>query len=368
METTLSQFLFCDLLYLIGFIALNKTLKKRRINKIQIIIGVCVLFAICLFSYVGNDYWHYYEWYTVHHTSSFNDMYWEPVYFYLAGFAPSYFIFRLFIWGSAVVLVLLAFKFYEIDFSTALFFFIVRNFLYFSYARVSLAMALMFCGAAMLMKLKDRKYIIPIIGVFLIIVSIQFHKSALFGVGIVLLSLLLLKQNRLTLYLLIALTPLFIYILSSFVADFMAMDLSESELGLNKAQDRLTLGLLERNGSITQWTIDIVWRSSFFICLIMYFRLIIDQKFRKLPISIRFSANATVLALFFSLCFLLVPTISNYLIYYRFLYFAIIPAIIFVTYCHRNRIYPKFVMTFYYTSLLSILLYLIYRTSLFFLL
>lgn len=362
-ESTLLQLLFCDFLYLIGFFSLYKAMMRKRTKRKNIYIGIGVLLLICLYSYIGNDYWHYYKWYLENHLGeALSARFWEPVYINLAHFAPSYFVFRLIIWGSAFLLVLLTFRVTKVEFAIALFLFIIRNFLVFSYARVSLAMALMFFGAALFTKIWEKKYLYAIIGIVIVAISLYFHKSAFFGVIVIVLSLLLLKQNRVTFTLLVLLVPVMILLLTTGISEFLLIDLSDNEMGIEKAQVNAEFGVIVRTGGITQIIIDIIWRSGFYLALVMYIKLIIDGIFRKLPTTIRLYANCTALITVIAFMFLAVPSIANYTLYYRFINFAAIPTIIFISYCYKSRIYPKLVNAIYYTSLLSMVLYLLYKT------
>lgn len=361
-ESRLLQILFCDFLYLFAFLALYKTVHGVRVGNRAIRIGVIILLLICLFSFVGNDYWHYLEWYSDNHGSDYSTRFWEPVYVFLAKYSPTYFIFRVIVWGGAAFLALLTLRLSKVDFALALFFFLIRNFIYFSYARASLSMAMMFCGLALFAKFWEKGYLWSFVGALLIVVSLNFHKSSIFGVSIILISILLLRQNRFTIIVSFILFPVLIYLFSSVVESFLSMDLSDYELGWDKAQYYGNFGVISRTNSLSQTVIDTLWRFPFYIALAIYFLLVIHRKFERLPVVIKLFANSTALITIVAFLFLVVPNLLNFTLYYRFINYAMIPSIIFITYCFKHNLYTKLTRAFYYISLVSTSLRLLYIT------
>ena len=118
------QVLFNILLFIIIFIILNKKYFNWRVNyNNTTVVWACVLVLLfCLFPYWGSDYWHYLYGYYEMRAGAKTNM--EDVYYTLANIAPTYFLFRLTIWGGALLLLLLSFHRLKLNIGLALFFFV----------------------------------------------------------------------------------------------------------------------------------------------------------------------------------------------------------------------------------------------------
>lgn len=360
MRSSLFQILFCDLLYLITFLLLFRVMHGQIVRKRSIRWAFIAMMLMCFFPYITNDYYHYKVWFET--LGVLDRTHIEEVYQSIAMFSPSYLFFRIIVWGSALILSSITFKLTKIDYEVALFLFIIRYFIGFSYARVSLCIAMMFCGLALITQLWEKKYFLTIMGVFLIYLSFYFHKTATFGIGICIMSLFFVKQRRFNIVLLIISIPILVYALTSLVDIFMDIDFSENDLMVEKGQRYIELGN-ERFHSFTKNIINIIWRVPYYLVLIMYLKIVAKDNFNTMPITIRVFANAAAISIFVSFLFLVVPSIANFTLYYRFLNYAMISSIVFVTYCYSNRLCPILVKLFYYLSLIGVTLSLLFRIA-----
>ena len=142
---------------------------------------------------------------------------------------------------------------------------------------------------------------------------------------------------------------------------FIMEDFSDSELLLGGGQ-RYYQGGSGRYNSLWKNIIDIIWRVPYYIVLIMYVRIVASKQFVTFPDNIKLFGNAAVISIVISFFFLVVPAVSNFTLYYRFINFAMIPSAVFVVYCFMNNITPKLVNAFFYLSLVAVLLHLLYKT------
>ena len=106
----------------------------------------------------------------------------EVFYQYLIHFINGdYFLFRLVVWGSSLLLVVFAARQFKVDIYHTLFVLFVGFIMTFSYARATLAMAVFSVGAVTISIASERnikKQILPtILGLIIIACSIYFHRS-----------------------------------------------------------------------------------------------------------------------------------------------------------------------------------------------
>ena len=92
------------------------TKEKKRISRSLFIVLITIF---CLFSFWGGDWFHYQ--YGFEHVAEITHM--EPVYLWLYTHSHSYLLFRIIVWGSAVFLLLRAFKRLQINNDVAIAFF-----------------------------------------------------------------------------------------------------------------------------------------------------------------------------------------------------------------------------------------------------
>lgn len=166
-------------------------ISKKRINTIEIL-----MLLFCLFSFWGTD-WFGYKNYFISVKSGWGDYVpMEDVYIWLMETLPSYILFRLVVWGGALLLLRKTISNFGINVKLFYFFFCGISLIWFAYARASLAMAMLFCGVSYIMKGQNsygKKTVNFTIGVTLVICSFYFHKSAVIGIAAIALAVFLRK-------------------------------------------------------------------------------------------------------------------------------------------------------------------------------
>ena len=329
----------------------------RKVNNQKYWFAVFLFFLFCLFPAWGGDYFHYREAFRVLKNGYFSHM--EEVYIYIVkNIANTYFEFRLIVWGGAAYLLLKTFKNLSLDSKIALCVFCLLFMPRFSYARVSLAMVLGFFGASIILKRFNFWRLIT--GLVLIGVSFFFHKTAAFGIGVILLSFLLNRfLNKKVIILLIALIPVMIIIMENALTSFVDLDLADLE-GLNIANGQRYLGdEIEQTGLGTRIS-EYLMRLSYYSILVEYVLFHIKGLYKGLPSSMKVFSTSSFLIILFASLFIFDLGFSTGLIYNRFMYFAMIPSGCFIAFCVKEKYFPKWTKFVLLTGIVSCSYALVY--------
>lgn len=143
----------CNLIMiLVGYLIVFPALKyPHRLTKSRRRGAYCTIVVFCVFAFWGSDFFHVYDNYKELLSTGWTL---ESVYQIIAQeIAPdNYFLWRLVVWGLATILIIKIFKRVDINQDLAVSFFLMIWILWFSYARVSLAMAMVFFGLALVSK------------------------------------------------------------------------------------------------------------------------------------------------------------------------------------------------------------------------
>ena len=222
--STFGMNLYCFLLYcFLLFISLKGNVTNLYIqenNKIRTTLLFLGLLLFALTSFVGDDFFHYYEFMHEYRGQVFGDQEigLEAFYQYLISFIDgNYFLFRLVVWGGSLVLITCAARKFETNLYHTLFLILAGYIITFSYARATLAMAVFSVGAVLISAASEhniKKQILPtILGLIIIACSMYFHRSMLPMFAISLSWILLPWKRQLTRFSLL-LAPIFIVICS----------------------------------------------------------------------------------------------------------------------------------------------------------
>ena len=363
MLTTKYQVLLDIILYLFAIISLIGVVGKRR-NKSPYLLGVILVLLFLLFAYWGGDYFHYMDGYNYVKTKSNLELSFEPIYYYIISLSPSYLLFRLWVWGGCLALVLLTFKKLNISIGTGLIFFVSLALLRISYARVSLAMAIMYLGLAVF-QLKGRKYFFTVLGITIIGASYFFHKSAFFGIAMILISVFISYFYKRGVN--------WFVVLASFVIVFGLVYYNIDNLMMASLEDVDTNYSLEvaqkylgREESETGWggqIRDILEMVPYYMGLVLYVKIYRTKRINELPVEIKSFANLFLIILLVASVFVFDFGFNTIFLYHRFMRFNLIPLTIFVAYCFQYRIEKKWCLGMFYVGLLVSLFTLYYSYS-----
>ncbi|MCR5850751.1 MAG: hypothetical protein K6G92_08585 [Bacteroidaceae bacterium] len=159
----------------------------------------------------------------------------EKVYFWIAHrIAPNnYFLFRIIVWGTAQFLLWDTFKRISVGSHLALAIFVSIWMIWFSYGRVSLAMALAFWGLTIYYKSHRIPLLPKIIGICAIAASFYFHKSAIFLIIVSLLAIMTSKVNKTTFIICLIVFPILAQMLNDGFIDTIMLTMTNRAEDLN---------------------------------------------------------------------------------------------------------------------------------------
>lgn len=311
------------LLVLIGYLILRYIYKPTMYNNIisdrQQKVGMFLVIIICLFSVQDTDYFHYET--ALQAMSQGATLHFEDVYYTIGEIVSyNYLLFRLVIWGSAFTLFCWTVKRLDVSLVVALFFFVTMYLTKFSYARASLAMSIGLFGYTFLVKPISLKWISYLLGTAIVATSLFFHKSAIFMIPVYMLSLF--KINKFTISAALIMFPIGYYLISEYgIAMLMGAD--DSEIIANSAQEYLMKDV--SNKGIAILILHFLERIPYYIILYIIVKCITNKSYSAMPLYQRSIFNVVIYVVAFSSLFLLNYTVNTEVLYYRFLYYSILP-------------------------------------------
>lgn len=332
-------------------------------GKVRLIIVLCSIFM--LYSVWGSDWFHYLEAFDEIKKGYQNSL--EEIYYWIVNeLCSSYITFRAIVWLSAFFFLLQGIRRLNIDRNVALFIFGTCWLALFSYARVSLAFAIMFYGLSVLYRpFFNKQFISRIIAIAIITSSIFFHKSAAFGIGCIALCIFFAKIGKRGIYLTIACFPILVILAKFYVAQYLLIDFDIEGDMMNSyssvGQRYMTRDINETGiASIIHRTLErlphylLVWQSIILIRKKEYFRFTPDiQSFVRVQMIIVILASIFAIDL----------GVNTNIVYIRFLRFAIIPSTIVLAYYYqhyRNMKLTKYAFTIAFLSAIYSTLYSAY--------
>lgn len=226
--------------YCIFCIVFFKYLRNNKISapeKKITIIAVLSFFTVCAVFYcINSDYFNYRYWverYDLLDASSFSK---ESIYLYIAKVVSGdYDLFRLVVWGGAILLTALATKKADAKIYPAIALWFIFYYDKVCYARASLAMAFYVLGVVLLCKESDSSKV-RILGLISALLSISFHKSMIIVVMVLPILFFKLTKQRIVVYaLLLIVLELFLFS----VFDFSDMFEDSAEDVVNEYADKV---------------------------------------------------------------------------------------------------------------------------------
>lgn len=349
------------LIVLMFYILLHYWYKPSRFyyssnRRLKNIIGGIIIILLCVFSVQDSDYFHYKEYISLlksgHDISSL-----ERVYIWIAEFVSyNYFLFRLLIWGGAYILFTQAAKRMHCDEGLVAFFFVSMYLSKFSYSRASLAMAIGIYGFSLIISSYKTRLIPSVCGVVLIFMTYFFHKSAVIFVPIYILSLFRWGKKGYFI-LLLFLFALYLYF-SKYGVDILfsmedntIFDYKTAMSYLNK--DKSNIGV----AALIQRVLE---RIPYYLILLIILRNVFWGKNDVEDYSMRCLMNFSFIVIVFSSLFLFDFGGNTSVIYYRLLYYSILPLSILLSKLYTTGIDVKVVRTTQRIGYISVLYAILY--------
>lgn len=328
--------------YLVIFVyAVWKTLLKAPKDKRQVKVSTLFILlyftAYAMFFCINSDYFSYRDWMDLDYEAF---AYWDNEQFYafliifcrMLNFSYPFELFRLIVWGGALLLVFLTAKLYRdlLAPSLAILFLFVLYSGTFCYARASLGMATYFLGIGIIMR--GKNFWVKLLGIGLAICSYFFHHEMIIGIG-VLPSLLIPfeKKNTLlfSLILLILMMGAITYINSN-------LAIVESIFGNDELSSKIE-HFNEKEQGIFRISTSINYLNFFypFFLITTFF-----YRHKHMPKTIAGMYRITIILLLATIAFFVVVG-SRSVYTYRVLYITIIPMAFLIAYCYTQGYFKK---------------------------
>ena len=322
------------------FISIRKVLRAPyMINKRKFRTALILAFLFCIFSFWGPDWFHYLEFFP-YLKSGISNAGMEDVYKWIAQYlSPNYIFFRCIIWGTALYLFLKTISILSISKHLALLFWGCFFILWFSYARVSLAMSLVYLGFALLIKIKKNLYSY-ILGVLFIVCSFYFHKTAGFGIVMVLSAFILSKNIKWGLGLIILSFPIILIYIRLYVISyaFGGIDSVDEQISQYMVRGQNYLNSDEINSGWGNIIARFLELSPYYLIAIIGCITIISKRYTYVPSDIKAFILLQILIVLISSTFLFISNVNTDVFYVRFMRYALIPTTVLITYFYQNRI------------------------------
>lgn len=336
---------FIDIVfYVIIFICLKRTLKyPYSVTKNQRTVAMVFILLFCLLSFWGSDWFHYFEIFP--ELKSGYNTHVEKVYLTIGAISPNYIIFRFFIWGSGLALLGKTFSKLEVSKDLCWFIFATSYLIWYSYARASLAMAIAFCGFALVVGKDKRRYSV-LLGFVLILCSFFFHKSSAFAIGCIVLTLIAQRYPKLTYALLILLFPILVIYINSSLSEFMMMSFDADSGDMNaymESGQRYFDGSQGGGAGMGEKLRNMFERVPYYCTTALSLFAIFRNRINP-PSSIKPFMVLQVIIVLMSSAFLFTSAdFTTGTIYARFLRFAFIPTAIVLAYLYQCGYAHKYV-------------------------
>lgn len=314
---------------------------------------ILIALLLCMVHYIlpqtSGDYLSYkdfVEWAGFTNAALLSNYYehFEKIYFIIVNFVHNdYFLFRLVVWGSTLVLFCMTALRLQISFSAFIFFLSIYIMPCTSTSRVCLAYAIAYYGFSFLIKpiyTKASTLISFIIGLFLIYFSLQFHRTALIFIAILPLSLIQLDKKKL--YYVAILFPLLVIVLRLGLYDFV-VNYNQTDDSFFDAQ---TLSAYMNTSRKVFGPGHIIRMALYYLnCYIVLFfivKCIIKKSYNEWPNYIQGFANATLIIIVASSAFLFFEDITQTL-FLRFISFRTFAQGVLFAYLLSNDLEVKWV-------------------------
>lgn len=335
--------LFCTVFYLLILAVFWK--KGTSCKYVATTGNLCWFFlsvlVFVLMSWTNGDWFHYQGMMQLGMYGGMRtgmEEFYEDVIQYVNG---NYLLFRTIVWGSALVLLCLAFRVLEIEVTTALFLVFAVFVNYFDYSRSALAIAVYFFGLGVM--LRGSNWIYKACGVLIICYASYFHRSA------TLLSLLtvlcILPINKRTLL------PILILLIVGFssVKGLVLSSLEEVALSGEDGLAEKTSFYLNQNRSdremVTGSAVGMIigyWKYTVFylyFAAVTYF-MFKGRNYKTVPFSIK-AVYKVLFGLMIFAVLMYFFNVGHLALYYRFLMMTYVPITIVIVYLYRSRLIPR---------------------------
>ena len=332
-ELSFGLSLFFNLLFLFFVVVYYKKYVQHPVwnrNKINLGMTLLALLLVIVVS-VDGDWFSYQDLVWNYDLSVGAHNHGEPVYAYIISFVnKNYLLFRIIVWGGAMVLAALSFHRFEINVNVALFFLVAVFLIKFNYERASLAMACYFYGFSLFVKPIRKNMVITVILIDLSFFgAYSFHHSTIVLLFLTVVAFLPLEKPFVWIPVLILL-PFMSLLMGVY---FNLADFIDNEYVLNKYTGYLAETAESNN--IFGVMSNIISYAAIFVPLVV--SIIVFFKNRKnIDMSIVRLFRLTVMITIFASSFLFMR-LNSTILFYRYLFMTMIPLTILSVYLYSRE-------------------------------
>lgn len=334
-----------QLLMVLWVIRVKQSPHKLSRQSIIVALFLCLLYY--LFCMYPGDYYRYKDTVeTIGHVSATEydalRYHLEIPYFTIINLVHNdYLLFRLVVWGGALLLFYLTSLRLELNKSTFVFYLSIFIVPFTSTSRLALALSTCFYGYSLIIKPFPKKKILSIIlGILFCYLGIKLHRSAPFLLLVLPLSLL--KANKVGLFVLLGSIPIIVLLVGSGLFELifdMSTTVEDSLFDAYTAQQYLQDERRVRGiGELIRLFLSY---ASYALILFLIIKTILNNKYNSLPIYIQKVCNSCFLIIIFSVVVLLLPGANSYKTFERLMVFSIVPSSFVLSYFLQNKIEIK---------------------------
>ena len=247
---------------------------------------------------------------------------------------PNYLLFRVVVWGTAEFLFILTCLRFRLNPYKALLLLFCLFVTKFVYARVSLAMAVYFLGVSFFCyPIKNKKAISIIIGIFIIVLSLFFHRSMI--VVLLLTPIICIPLSKNGVALIILILPLLTFLLRNLLIEYSYLFVEEE-----RVSDMVTYSSTKDFGEYAMKTNLLFWWNClpFFTTFFVISKYVISNKIKSVlnKSSVLLYRLVFGITIFSYCCYFIRP--ENPTLFYRYLYMTMIPLVIILAELRKNKI------------------------------
>lgn len=312
-----------------------KSWPKRVSSKRQNIFWLLYFVVFAITYAIDSDFFHYKE--IVYSTKEVLDYGLERIYQHIILFVNNnYFLFRIIVFGGAVVAFYLLLAKTKIDKTVGLLLMLIIFGGYFCYARATLAFCIYYLGLYFIIKLKSHNSILKsitqfVFGISLVVTSFFFHRSMILLIALT--PVALFKLGKKSLYSMLILFPLVLLFVRLAWGDIFALLAYDDVI-----ENRMTGFYAEADDSVANWRgvlSNIINYGKYLLCFLFISRAVFRYKNVLDQAMLKLFSFYTVLSYVALICF---PLFDGNIIYtHRFLKMTIVPVIILLTYLYKNN-------------------------------
>lgn len=319
--------------------------KKEELQPRRLFISIFLVVLFCVMATWSGDWYHYKEIFDTINSNPNWTSHMEGIYdFLIRSVCPTYLSFRLIVWGAALWVFYLAVKRLGMNQSYVLTIFGLGFLPFFSYARVSIVPAMLILGGSLVFApIPHRRGLSLFLGLLVIFLSLFFHKTAFYGVIIMLFSLVIPQTTK---------NSWFYFLLGFIVASFTLQYVFQYFLSADLVTDPAISSFAEKTrgtaskGFYQSLTIGplitrLLEQIPYFMTAFLAFKI---QNEYEAPKGVMTIIKFNFYMVLSSMIFLLDLGSSTSILYGRFLRFSILPGVITLAFAYQYGLFKKLTM------------------------